>query len=258
MIQIQSNGINPDNKKLSMVFIHGNSMNSDLFIPQLKSREFKDYNCIALDLPGHGKSDKSESYLISAIVEKVSKKLSKLNRFILVGHSLGGQIAIHLLKKYPIQCKGIVLIDTAPIDPENEISDIYNINPTSLLLLQNNLGLEEISSLQKFLYPIEDKWTSIIANSIIATNPEFRSGYSASLMGSTNLDEIKILKNFKGAKQIILGKNDPLLKVNYLKKVCENLDLFLNTIGDSGHFPHLENPEILNQLILSQIHQIEK
>ncbi|MDR5590499.1 alpha/beta hydrolase [Christiangramia sp. SM2212] len=258
MIYTQSNGINLDNKVLNLVFIHGNSMNSDLFMPQLKSREFKDYNCIALDLPGHGKSDKSESYSISVIVEKVSEKLSELKRFILVGHSLGGQIAIHLLEKYPNQCKGIVLIGTPPLDPNFHISDIYNLNSSSQLLLQKDLKDDEIFSLQKFLYPKVDKWTETITKSLVSTDSEFRIGYGSSLMDLKNLNEVKILDQFKGYVQVIVGEKDSLLKISYLKKVCTSLCTGLNIIDDCGHFPHLEKPEIINQLILSQIHQIEK
>ena len=258
MIYTQSNRVNSDKKKLSLVFIHGNSMNSDLFLPQVNSKKFQDYNCLAMDLPGHGKSDKSEDYSISSLVNKVAEKIANLERFLLVGHSLGGQIAIHLLRKFPSKCKGIVLISTPPIDPKYEISEIYNINETSLLLLKNDLKQNDIIALQNYMYPKSDKWSTIIENSIKYTDPDFRTGYASSLMELSALNEVEILNHFKGSILIVSGEEDSLLSQSYLKMVCEKLKIDLKLINHAGHFPHIEDSEKINNLILSQINQIER
>lgn len=258
MIYIQTNNCKKQDHGLSLVFIHGNSMNSNLFLPQLNSDEFSDYNCIAIDLPGHGKSDKSEDYSISSLANKIAEKIAYLERFLLIGHSLGGQIAIHLLKKFPSKCKGIVLISTPPIDPNYEISKIYTINDTSLLLLKDNLKQSDVIALQNFMYSKRDKWATIIENSIKYTDPDFRTGYASSLMSLSSLNEVEILYHFKGPILIVLGEKDSLIKQSYLNMICEKLKIELKLINHAGHFPHIQEPEKINNLIFSQLKQIER
>ncbi|MEA4957479.1 2-succinyl-6-hydroxy-2,4-cyclohexadiene-1-carboxylate synthase [bioreactor metagenome] len=96
-----------------IIFIHSNLLSNWIWINQRDY--FRDFHCIYLDLPNHGKShfdnefsiEKSTELIKSLIQEKSlglsndtnsNRKTKKVN---LVGISLGGQIALDLLAKYP-------------------------------------------------------------------------------------------------------------------------------------------------------------
>jgi len=79
------------------------------------------YRCIAPDLVGHGDSDKptDRTYSVAQFardVEEISRAL-KLDRFVFVGHSMGGMIAQTYALDHNAdgRCIGLILISTAPV-----------------------------------------------------------------------------------------------------------------------------------------------
>ena len=105
--------VNYGKGKDALVLIHGWTMNADNWrdqIPDLASR----YHVIAIDLPGHGQSDKPQvSYTMdyfARAVEAVMKD-AKAKRAVLVGHSMGTPVARQFYRKYPQKTLGIVIVD---------------------------------------------------------------------------------------------------------------------------------------------------
>lgn len=99
----------------ALVLIHGWTQNIDAWRDQIP--EFTKRNrVIAIDLPGHGESDKpktkySMDYFARAI-EAVMRD-AKVNRAVLVGHSMGTPIARQFYRKYPNKTLAIVIVDGA-------------------------------------------------------------------------------------------------------------------------------------------------
>ena len=99
----------------ALVLIHGWTQSIDAWREQVP--EFAKRNrVIAIDLPGHGESDKpktkySMDYFARA-VEAVMKD-AKVNRAVLVGHSMGTPIARQFYRKYPDKTLAIVIVDGA-------------------------------------------------------------------------------------------------------------------------------------------------
>ncbi|HSE32050.1 MAG TPA: alpha/beta hydrolase [Pyrinomonadaceae bacterium] len=99
----------------ALVLIHGWTQSIDAWrdqIPELAKRN----RVIAIDLPGHGKSDKPEvkysmDYFARA-VEAVMRD-AKVNRAVLVGHSMGTPVARQFYRKYPDKTIAIVIVDGA-------------------------------------------------------------------------------------------------------------------------------------------------
>jgi pimeloyl-ACP methyl ester carboxylesterase len=100
-----------------VVFLHGGGLNAHTWdvVCDLLHREFR---CIAPDLRGHGESewDPSGEYSLSAYGDDLSATVASLhlNRFVLVGMSLGGLIALEYAASHPTQVLGLVLVDTGP------------------------------------------------------------------------------------------------------------------------------------------------
>jgi len=97
----------------AIVLIHGWTCSLDNWrdqIPDFAQRT----HVIALDLPGHGLSDKPQiAYtmdLFANAVEAVMKD-AKVKRAVLVGHSMGTPVARQFYRKYPQQTLAIVVVD---------------------------------------------------------------------------------------------------------------------------------------------------
>lgn len=105
-----------DNKLegIPLVFIHGWLGSSLEWRYQLYHFNFKNH-IILLDLPGFGKSDKpNKVYSIDFYTKQITNflKLLKYNKIILIGHSLGGLIALDIVLKNPKLVKKLILISS--------------------------------------------------------------------------------------------------------------------------------------------------
>ncbi len=99
----------------ALVLIHGWSCNQDYWrdqIPDLDKRS----RVIAIDLPGHGQSDKPQLvYSMDFFARGVDAVLhdAGVKHAVLVGHSMGTPIARQFYRKYPKQTLAIVIVDGA-------------------------------------------------------------------------------------------------------------------------------------------------
>ncbi len=100
-----------------IVLIHGyleSMLVWEEFIPLL----YKSARIITLDLPGHGVSMvegevHTLEYLAQVVVDGV--KALGVERFTVVGHSLGGYVALVIAERYPQLLDGIVMLHSLPI-----------------------------------------------------------------------------------------------------------------------------------------------
>jgi pimeloyl-ACP methyl ester carboxylesterase len=106
----------------AFLLIHGGGDGAfiwDLFAPTLAEH----FTTLVVDLRGHGSSgwDLSGRYELKGYVSDLIHVLdhSDVDDFIVIGHSLGAHIAIHLRARYPQRVLASVLVDFAPeLNPE--------------------------------------------------------------------------------------------------------------------------------------------
>lgn len=107
----------------SIVFLHGLGGSQSTWASVL-GHFAETYRVVAVDLPGHGASDKpspaSTDYSISGIAAKLGELLEKLELTpaVLVGHSLGGATALHLALERPKLVRALALVDSAALGLE--------------------------------------------------------------------------------------------------------------------------------------------
>jgi pimeloyl-ACP methyl ester carboxylesterase len=113
-----------DSRRLPLVFLHGAGSSSVLWMDPV--RRLKDVRrVIAPDLPGHGQSDRwhpPSEISIAMYRDAVGTMCAQLglDRVVLVGHSMGGQVALDCAAAWPERVGGLVLIATGskiPVDP---------------------------------------------------------------------------------------------------------------------------------------------
>ncbi|MFN2454510.1 MAG: alpha/beta fold hydrolase [Pyrinomonadaceae bacterium] len=103
----------------ALIFLHyfgGSSREWSAVIDQLGN----DYRCVAPDLRGFGESDAPATYAVSDYADDVAALIDKLqlDRFILVGHSMGGKIALALAARRLRGLVSLILLAPSPPTPE--------------------------------------------------------------------------------------------------------------------------------------------
>jgi len=117
------------------LLIHGVAESShawDLFAPTLADSWYT----LAIDLSGHGESSwhPEGNYDIAAFAHDIGALLQRLqiNSVALLGHSLGGQIAIELTAREDIHVLGLLLVEAAPEVPPDAVRHIREAYRQSL------------------------------------------------------------------------------------------------------------------------------
>jgi pimeloyl-ACP methyl ester carboxylesterase len=121
----------------SIVFVHGLGGAQSTWASVLGAFA-ETYRIAAVDLPGHGASDKpspdSTDYSIPGIAAKVGELLEKLELAptVLVGHSFGGATALQLALDRPKLVRALAVVDSAALGPEisGELLDRVESEPS--------------------------------------------------------------------------------------------------------------------------------
>lgn len=239
-------------KEGTIVFLHGNSCSSAGW-SHILEHDFGSKRLIVLDLPGHGESAKAGdpelTYSIKGLVDTVSAFIRRLQlkNVLLVGHSLGGHIAIGVALQIPVT--GLFIFGTPPLGTVEDIPLGYNFsNPASKLLFQGELNETEAWLLAQVL--ARPDFALSLSKDILKTDVNFRGTLALSIRPELISDERKILKEMTVPVAIIHGNHDPIVSLNYLQQVVmptlwEKQIFRIN----AGHSPHLENPKELAGLL---------
>src|SRR5262245_54299256 len=116
LVRLSAIDISPDHPQRTLVFIHGFGGQAEQWQYQLQKFSLEN-RVIALDLRGHGLSDKpSRGYEMPQLVNDLETALTLLKvkgKFVLVGHSYGGAIATEYAIKHPDRVERLILMATA-------------------------------------------------------------------------------------------------------------------------------------------------
>lgn len=108
-------GVDFDAARPVVVFVHGAQHDHSVWI--LQSRYFAHHGCavLALDLPGHGRSEGEPLPTIEALGIWLVATLDAFGvaRAMIIGHSMGSLIALETAGRAPARVDGIALVGTA-------------------------------------------------------------------------------------------------------------------------------------------------
>src|SRR5690349_1865966 len=116
LVRLSAIDISPEHPQRTFVFIHGFGGQAEQWQYQLQKFSLEN-RVVALDLRGHGLSDKpTRGYDMLQLIGDLETTLVLLRvkgKFVLVGHSFGGAIAIEYTLKHPDRVERLVLMATA-------------------------------------------------------------------------------------------------------------------------------------------------
>jgi len=138
LVRLSAIDISPDRPQRTFVFLHGFGGQASQWVYQLQKFSL-DNRVIALDLRGHGLSDKpSGGYDMPRIQTDLKTVLDMLkvkDKFVLVGHSYGGAIVTEYALNHPECVQGLILIATAGEFHLNALFKLGLVLPIWLLRL---------------------------------------------------------------------------------------------------------------------------
>lgn len=227
-----------------MVLLHGFLGASEVWkyvIPYLS----KSYKVICIDLPGHGKSDcfgYAHSMELMADAVKAVLKHFHIRSCVLIGHSMGGYVALAFAKKYPEIVKGLCLFhSTALPDSEEKKKDrnkaikIVKHNPKLFIqpMIKNLFSQRNLKYLKEELKLALDVAMKTSVQGIIAALIGMRDRPSS----------LRFIQSATFPIMFVIGKQDNVLPYASLLEQCEQVPHKECLILEyDGHYSQLENP----------------
>jgi pimeloyl-ACP methyl ester carboxylesterase len=243
----------------AVLLLHGIGDNADTWravIPELA----KDHTVIAPDFLGHGRSDRPRAdYSVAAYANGMRDLLSVLNvdRATVVGHSLGGGVAMQFAYQFPERCERLVLVSTGGagqgaspflklvaipgagvVLPLMRLPVIRQVGSTSLRMMRflgTDIGRDAEDVIRLF-----DAWPDNAARSAFVRT--LRAAVDRRGQVITLLDRCYLAEGMPTL--LVWGAHDAVIPVDQAEVVHEAMPgSRLEIFSDAGHFPHHADPE---------------
>jgi pimeloyl-ACP methyl ester carboxylesterase len=256
-----------------IVLIHGITGNSEQWVPVIDALRSR-YTVFAPDLLGHGESAKPRGdYSLGAYASGIRDLLIGLGAepATIVGHSLGGGIAMQLAYQYPERCGRLVLVSSGGIGrdvslllraaslPGSEVV-LPLITHTRLLGLGAAVGRAlgrvglmtgpDIAEAAKGYASLNDREAraAFLHTLRAVIDP---TGQRVSAMDRLYLAEAM-------PSMVIWGENDPIIPAEHGRLAHEAMPgSRLELIPGAGHFPQLSEPLRIARLLSEFIDETE-
>jgi len=228
----------------AMVFIHGATCDHTFLQPQYD--HFRNtHRVLALDLRGHGQSDKPrQKYTMAGFAQDVAWLCQELGikKAALVGHSLGGTVALKLAGLFPELVSAVAALDSTVISSRERLEKIL---PALLARLRQpdylaafctyfEAAFEPADDLQRKAAILE-KMCAAPQHVIISLFEEFMAW-----------DGVEAVKDLK-APFLYIAATRWRTDQNLLKELCPQL--IAAQVVAAGHFLQLEVPEQVNPML---------
>lgn len=228
LVRLSAIDVSPERPKRAIVFIHGFGGKADQWQHQMQKFAM-DNRVVALDLRGHGLSDKpSTGYDMPRIQLDLETALAQLNvstPFVLIGHSFGGAVVTDYALNHPDHIEKLIIIATAG---EFKLSPLFKA------------GLALPSTVLRAIGPFTRKW-------LHAPPHALREFYHRNMAKWNGWEKFPLLAV---PTLVIRGHRDLVFDRPLFEKVAgsipgaEDVD-----IGVSGHMVMLERRETVDRAI---------
>ncbi|MCF6181560.1 alpha/beta fold hydrolase [Lutibacter sp.] len=228
-------------KGSAVVLLHG-FLESSLMWKDIISILSKKYKVITIDLLGHGATE-NHGYIHTMndqaeVVKTVLNHLG-LRRYILIGHSMGGYVALAFAQSYSKNVKGIFLLNSTAL-PDTKEKKI-NRNRAIKAVKENYKSFVRIAVPMLFSDKNKTIYKKEIQEGILDALRMNSQGIIASLEGMKirkNLTKLYTSSNFP--IHMIISKQDPALDYNALISQTKNTKVTTSELPD-GHMSYIEN-----------------
>ena len=225
----------------AIVFLHGFLEDYSVW-KGLADRLSDDYCVIAIDLLGHGKTSTiADVHTMELMAEEVKIVLEKLSvkNCTLVGHSMGGYVALAFAELYPEMVEGLVLMNSTPL-PDSDEKKANRDRVLKVIEKDKNLFVRTaVTNLfaedNKLLF--SEALEKLIAIGIATPN----EGIKAAAMGMKERpDRTEVFEKLSAKKHIIMGKNDALIPYEAMIEIANRVGATY-TLLSGGHLSYIEN-----------------
>ncbi|MFE7240499.1 alpha/beta fold hydrolase [Streptomyces sp. NPDC057580] len=246
---------------LPVVLIHGHPFDRTMWAPQAEALERAGYRVIASDLRGYGESAVVPGRtLLADFADDMAALLDHLGveRAVVGGLSMGGQIAMEFHRLHRNRVSALVLADTSPVS-ETDDGKVFRNRLADRLLGEGMAGYAD-EVIDRMIAPYNVTALPGVAAQVLAmmrtTAPE---GAAAALRGRAERPDYR--ESLAGAEVpvlLVFGADDaytPVADGEALHRLIPHSALVV--VDRAAHLPNLEQPERFNAAFLGFLGELQ-
>ena len=215
------------------------------------------YAVYGVDLRNHGDSPHSDQLDYQVMAEDVRQLIVRLGleSCCIVGHSMGGKVAMQLALSFPDLIEKLVIVDIAPVSYPEDADGHMNV-----LAAMDAVKLGEIKSRTQAEVTIEDYIPQEVTRKFLLTNLvrnkegsfEWRLDKDSIRKNYANLRaELIATMSFLKPVLFIKGSLSPYIKPEHEAQIKELFPAAsVKLLMDAGHWLHAEQPQALQKILL--------
>ena len=215
----------------------------------------KDHSVIVIDQRNHGRSEHADTHTYADMLEDLLAVLNQkqIEQVVLLGHSMGGKVAMLFSLLHPQRVRSLVVMDIAPV--------LYQRNPAPFLpeLLSHDVShmgsrAEVERSLQSI---IPDTPTRLfILQSLSGSAGDYQWRLNLPILNkfmseiSAFPDNLVSDRTYTGNSLFIAGGNSDYINAGHYPKISQYFPAAVHAVvPDAGHWLHVEQMDaVLNEL----------
>jgi len=249
-----------------IVLLHGVGSSAETWDTSIETMACRGADVIALDLPGHGHSSSPRGdYSLGAMASTVRDLLDELDidRCVLVGHSLGGGIALQFVYQFPERVERLVLVSSGGLGSETfPLLRAATLPGAELVLpvLTHHRTTAAVEWVAAKLHELRITGAALPSDALTTlreiANPDKRTAFLATLRSVVDISgqRVSALAKLPAAAHVptllIWGDRDRVIPAKHGKEAHDLLPKSrLVIFRGAGHEPHRYDPERLAQLI---------
>jgi len=238
-----------------LVLIHGHPFDRSMWAPQVEEFSRSGWRVIAPDLRGYGQSTVVPGMtLLETFARDTVALLDHLDidRVVLGGLSMGGQIVMEFYRLFPDRIRGLVLADTFPGGETGDGKRARNAQADRLLREGMQGYADEV--LPKMVAPMTLAALPTVAAHVRAmmrgAPPE---GAAAALRGrAERRDYTDMLARIAVPTLVVVGRDDEFTPVSDAERMHRLIPhAVLAVVDDAAHMPNLERQSEFNRVLHS-------
>jgi len=239
-----------------LLLVHGFTGAKEDFTPWLRALADAGWHAVAPDLRGHGASSKpvaESAYSFEILADDMLGLADVLgwDRFVLLGHSMGGMVAQFMACAEPARLDGLILMDTSHrgldnLDPslvEAAVSIVRSDGmPALAAILAEQRGPLDTQANQRLLAE-QPGYAEFCDRKFLATSPALYSAMAPAFVTAVDrLDRLRELPDALPVLVIVGEQDEPFRGPSEKMAACVG-DASLAVISAAGHCPQFENSE---------------
>ncbi len=233
---------------LPLLFIHGFPLSRQAWSRQVEA--FKpQYRVIALDLRGFGRSSATLGPVsMRQYADDILTLLQQLGLgpVILVGHSMGGYIALAFAKAYPKLLRGLVLVSTRAGADSPEVAERRRATADAVRLQGASVVVNAMLPTMLAESNVDEGMAGSVRSFMASAGAE---GIISALLGMAERpDATEWLGEIRVATLVIAGADDQVIPIRESEVLVQTLpDAQLKIIPKAGHLVAFEQSSAFNE-----------